>query len=445
MWLICRINVALCGVTSANKVLAGFGHGGTLGGMTGRTALGEALRMAGYTQESLAEKLGVDRGTVQRWHSGKNRPQPYLWPKLAKALEVSPQQLREILADSKGSAHLENGGAAPNGVAVDRRSVLSTGVSMGVLLALGESGTRTFNPAVMDTFVDLRDSLVAADSLLGSGRLVNSAVEQVSNVARLFGRADLKSRGRLFEIGALFAEFCGWLADDLGKFEDGKSWSRQALEWAHSSGNSDLLAYILMRMSQQAQLVNDEGAAAALAHSSVRYDRSVGSVRVRAAVHQQAAHASALDGDEFSALSHLDEAHELSEKNHDAEDPYSLASYCTPTYVAVQRAAVLNTLGKYREALDEYDRVLGDWPREFHRERGVHLARRTLVAVRAGIPDAAVESGLTALAIARETRSRRTIQELARSAVGMQQWRSYAGVDDLLEAVATEGEAEWAH
>jgi tetratricopeptide (TPR) repeat protein len=316
---------------------------------------------------------------------------------------------------------------------------------MGILLALGESGTRAFNPAVVDTFVDLRDSLVTADSLLGSASLVNSAVEQVSNVARLFGRADLKTRGRLFEVGALFAEFCGWLADDLGRFEDGKSWSRQALEWAHSSGSSDLLAYILMRMSQQAQLVGDEGAAAALAYSSVRHDRSVKSVRVRAAARQQAAHASALDGDESSALSHIDDAYDLSAKNLDEEDPYSLADYCTPAYVTVQRAAVLSTLGKYREALDEYDRVLDDWPHEFHRERGLHLARRTLVAVRAGLPDAAVESGCTALAIARETQSRRTVGELARSAAVMQQWRSYAGVDDFLEAVATEGEAEWAH
>jgi DNA-binding XRE family transcriptional regulator/tetratricopeptide (TPR) repeat protein len=401
--------------------------------------------MAGYTQEGLAEELGVDRATVQRWHTGKTRPQPYLWPKLAKALGISPQQLRDVLTAAEGSGLPGSTDAAPNGDGVDRRSVLSTGISMGVLLALGESGTKSVNPAVVDTFVDLRDSLVAADSLLGSGSLVNSAVEQVSNVARLFGRADRVTRGRLFEVGALFAEFCGWLADDLGRFDDGRSWSRQALEWAHASGSSDLLAYILMRMSQQAQLVSDEGAAAALAHSSVRYDRSVTSVRVRAAVHQQAAHASALDGDERAALSHLDDAYELSAKSLDEKDPYSLASYCTPVYVTVQRAAVLNTLRKYREALDEYDRVLGNWPQEFHREKGLHLARRTLVAVHAGIPDAAVESGLTALAIARETRSRRTVQELSRSVAGLQQWQSYAGVHDFLEAVATEGETEWAH
>ncbi|WP_369808916.1 helix-turn-helix transcriptional regulator [Nocardia sp. NRRL S-836] len=57
--------------------------------------------MAGYTQESLAEKPGVDRASVQRWHAGKSRPQAYLWPKLAKLLDVSPQRLRDILAASE--------------------------------------------------------------------------------------------------------------------------------------------------------------------------------------------------------------------------------------------------------------------------------------------------------------------------------------------------------
>jgi tetratricopeptide (TPR) repeat protein len=264
---------------------------------------------------------------------------------------------------------------------------------MGVLLAIGERTTGTINPRIVDTFVDLRHSLVAADSLLGPGNLVHSAAEQAANVSRLFGRADRQTRGRLFEVGALFAELCGWLADDLGKFENGKSWSRQGLEWAHSSSNADVMAYVLMRMSQQAQLVNDRAQASALAHSAIRSEPSVRSAYVKAALHQQAAHASALDGDERAALSHIDTAYDLSSQELDERDPYSLAGYCTPAYVAVQRAAVLNTLGMHHQALEEYDRVLADWPEDFHREKGLHLARRTVAAARAGTPDAAVESG----------------------------------------------------
>ncbi|WP_018686490.1 helix-turn-helix transcriptional regulator [Actinokineospora enzanensis] len=394
--------------------------------------MADARRMAGFTQEGLAEALHVERSTVHRWESGKSRPQPYLWPRLAKLLDTTPARLRDLL----------RGESPEEGCEVDRRSVLQSGISVGVLLAIGEQGS-AIDPRVVDTFVDLRDSLVAADSLLGPGNLVRSATEQVDNVSRLYGRADRVTRGRLFEIGALFAELCGWLADDLGGFDEGKSWSRRALEWAHASGNADVVAFVVMRMSQQAHLTDDRAQASALAFSAIQHEHSVRSTSVRAALHQQAAHASALDGDEITALQHVDTAFALSERKPVEADPYSLACYCVPAYVTAQRAAVLSTLGLHRRALDEYDRVLGEWPQEYHREKGLHLARRTSVAALAGLPDAAVESGVAALGIARGTRSRRTMSELAASAIHLEPWRSHAAVAEFLESVAQGKGTQW--
>ncbi|MDQ3577282.1 MAG: XRE family transcriptional regulator, partial [Actinomycetota bacterium] len=113
----------------------------------------------------------------------------------------------------------------------------------------------------------------------------------MSNISNLFERVEPAARSRLFEIGALFAEFCGWLSDDLGDFAAGRAWSNQALEWAHSSGDPDIAAYVLMRMSQQAQLADERARASVLAEAAVRYETRVTSPFVRAAIYQQAAHA----------------------------------------------------------------------------------------------------------------------------------------------------------
>src|SRR5262245_33258320 len=62
-----------------------------------RRSFARARRAAGYTQESLAEHLGVDRTTVARWESGEHSPQPWLRPKVARAFGLSLSSCGELL------------------------------------------------------------------------------------------------------------------------------------------------------------------------------------------------------------------------------------------------------------------------------------------------------------------------------------------------------------
>src|SRR6266545_8031117 len=63
-----------------------------------RRKLASARRAAGYTQEGLAAALHVDRSTVQRWEAGEHAPWPYLWPKVARLLGLSREQLQALFA-----------------------------------------------------------------------------------------------------------------------------------------------------------------------------------------------------------------------------------------------------------------------------------------------------------------------------------------------------------
>ncbi|MGH3692402.1 MAG: helix-turn-helix transcriptional regulator [Pseudonocardiaceae bacterium] len=64
-----------------------------------RVGLIGARKAAGHTQESLAAELHVDRSTVIRWEAGDHAPLPYLWPRLARLLSQSQEQLRELIGD----------------------------------------------------------------------------------------------------------------------------------------------------------------------------------------------------------------------------------------------------------------------------------------------------------------------------------------------------------
>ncbi|MEW1824451.1 helix-turn-helix transcriptional regulator [Streptomyces sp. NPDC088196] len=64
-----------------------------------RISFVQRRKATGFTQESLAEFLGVERSTVGRWEGAETEPQAYIRPKLARALKVSAEELQSLLDD----------------------------------------------------------------------------------------------------------------------------------------------------------------------------------------------------------------------------------------------------------------------------------------------------------------------------------------------------------
>lgn len=60
--------------------------------------------VAGYTQEGLAEALGVDRTTIGRWERGAQLPQPWQRPDLAHKLGITLEQLDSLLRPQSAGA-----------------------------------------------------------------------------------------------------------------------------------------------------------------------------------------------------------------------------------------------------------------------------------------------------------------------------------------------------
>lgn len=64
-----------------------------------RIRFAQRRKSAGYSQERLAERLGIERSTVGRWETGETEPQPWIRPKLAAALKITADELHALIED----------------------------------------------------------------------------------------------------------------------------------------------------------------------------------------------------------------------------------------------------------------------------------------------------------------------------------------------------------
>ena len=367
---------------------------------TGREtrALRHALRM---TVVGFAEHLGVSTRTVSKWEArgADIEPLPEMQAALDTALgRASPATVRRFQA-----------------LCPDAGEPVPDAVLGGGLDAEDWPAGRPTVPVsmqIVEELTTLRASLVRSDSLLGPGRLTATVGEQVANVQDMLPSAHGDLRLKVFDLAALYSEFYGWLLEDVGQPLRGQVWTARALEWAQAGENADLTGYTLMRRAQQAAAQGDAPLTIGLAQAVGRVPGV--SARIRSASAQQQAHGLAFESEERQALQALDDAEALLDDGGEdsIEDLYDLAEWCVPSYLTAQRANVLLTLGRGERAVQTFDDALAVWPQEYRRERGLHLARKARALAVDHRPDEAVAVGGEALAIAQETGSHRTLNEL---------------------------------
>ena len=174
-------------------------------------------------------------------------------------------------------------------------------------------------------------------NFFGAGQSVPSAIHYVQSIVRLLETANGSTREGLLRTGALVAEFLGWLYQDLGDFPTAAYWSDRSMEWAQEAADDHLQSYVLYRKSHQATSRGDAQKAVALARAAQRLPNLTPQITALAA--QQEAQGYALMQNPKAALAKFDEAHELASALPEARSDSKLdTSYCTPTYIEIQRA-----------------------------------------------------------------------------------------------------------
>jgi hypothetical protein len=153
---------------------------------------------------------------------------------------------------------------------------------------------------------------------------------------------------------------------------------------------------------------------------------------MRAAIRVQEACGRALAGDEFRAQSLLDEAHEWAADDTDGDARGGHGSFCTESYIEVNRAACWLTLGRPGAALKVYEDAVPALPAVYQRDRAAAMGRMALAYAQAGQPEAAASTARAALPVARNAGSRRILSEIKQVGAALEPRRALPAVAELL-------------
>lgn len=227
-----------------------------------RRELARRRKALGYSQERLAEVLGVDRVTIGRWERGETDPQPYLRPRLAKALQssaaeiealLSPQGDRPAPVPARAVSAEAPGAHAESGYRDDmiRREFLRLVSLTGALVALSpDDADRVPAEDVAEVQV-MTSHLWQVYGLARAKQTVYPLVhDQISDLTRLLGHAHREGRHRELcgQAGSLF-QLAGEIFFDGNRYTEAAECYALAASASKEAGNADLWAASLTRHS----------------------------------------------------------------------------------------------------------------------------------------------------------------------------------------------------
>lgn len=370
-------------------------------------------RKHGYTNESIGYWTGIDPVEISKRIRGAKGPVRALdrWQRIAEGLGM-PDHARLLvgLAPREHNAGSRQSSAQASSEHAPIRQLVRTPARPSV------PDDPMIDPQFPATLIDLLAQYSQTDNLLGPRSLLLAVTSQLTLVEQLLRAAREPVRSQLFEVGARYSEFAGWLYQDAGDFSAAARWTQQALELAHAAGSPLLTAYVLMRRSNQESTVGNGARALSLATAALELPQT-DHPKIAALALRQRARGYALDGDSLQCERALDDARAQVALKSDDADPLiqALAGYCTPGFVEMEAADCWLLLGRPERAVPIFEGELASWPKTYRRDRAVHLARLTSAYAACHRVDDAERTAVQALAMAEQVGSSRVTEELGRS------------------------------
>ncbi|MPZ66701.1 MAG: helix-turn-helix domain-containing protein [Pseudonocardiaceae bacterium] len=407
----------------------------------------------GYSQEALAERLGVDPCTVARWEQGTTTPQPWLRPRIARILSLSLDEVDRLLVNQR--AGLVESGVWPvehrhriycgcdgdvldapwsaagtvhvlqeiAGGVMDRRGFLIasggtlTGLATQWAAGLGNAavtlapGDRSSGVAlgVIGRFESRLADLRRLDDAMGGTQLRHLAVAEFRALTRLAADATESTCHRLFAATAEAARICGWLHFDVGEHAEAQSHYIAALR-ASSTANDPLTgANVLACMSLQATSTGHHREAVTLIDSARDQLGRNATPRLSALLASRQARAHARAGDATACGRALNAAESHLEAATSATTEPDWIYFFDEAELAAQTGACWVELNQPDRARPFIDNALHTIDASYVRDRALYRARSAEAYLQDRELHLACEELSTAVDLARQTGSVRVI------------------------------------
>lgn len=333
-------------------------------------------------------------------------------------------------------------------VALERRALLRAGVGLGAAAAVGAGSSAAaasegvpslmrsaraasaYGSTPVEHLRRTRRLLIDGDNLLGPRHALKAAREYVDVIQELRREAKGADRQDLMELQTQFGEFLSWLHQDLGNTDAASYWLDRALQWSHTVGDDDLTTYVMARKAQLAGDTHDLVDVVDLAEAAQRKARPRS--RLAAVARTYEAYGHALRGDADDSERTIDSVRNALDGI--GSDPAPWGVWLNASYVEVHRAQGLEVLGRHDQAADAFADAIRLMPDDYHRDRGVYLARQAVALAGARDPERAATVGMSALTVAADTGSGRITNELARLDTALIPWQREAPVAEFRAA-----------
>ncbi len=272
-----------------------------------------------------------------------------------------------------------------------------------------------------------------ADNWIGAGNLAPAVGDLYRLIDRMRRAAKGEMRRLLLDVTALYAEFYGWLCQEIGDMRGAGEWTERSLQQAQAADDRNLVAYAYVRMAQLAESDRDDDRVIGLSRAALREPGIT--TQVRALALQASARGHAIAGDEASCLRIWEQINELDLPDTQPwSDEYRVGYYYSAQHQTAQHAASLLELGRAREAIAAYEDNRARWGQLCRWEQAVHAARLARAYALAGEVEHAAAVGMQALELGTGTASSLVVTELRKLDV----WHSVPAIAELTAAAGIE-------